>query len=163
MSKTSREEKIKWPHGIDFFWKPLSYVGNGNPLQYSCLENPMDGRAWFRLLSMGLRRVGYDWATSLHFTSNYVYNGMERIRKWKSKSLNSVWLFATPWTVACQAPLSMEFSRSTYWSGLPCPPPGNLPNPGIKLRSLTLQVDSLPVEPPGKSMERVKCYQFMES
>ena len=40
--------------------------GNGNPLQYSCLENPMDGGAWCRLLYMGLQRVGYDWATSLH-------------------------------------------------------------------------------------------------
>ena len=51
-----------------------------------------------------------------------------------------------PWTVARQAPLSMEFPRQEYWSGLPCPPPGNLPNPGIKPRSPSLQVDSLPVE-----------------
>ena len=41
-------------------------------------------------------------------------------------------IFATPWTTACQAPLSMEFSRQEYWSGLPFPTPGNLPNPGIK-------------------------------
>ena len=45
--------------------------------------------------------------------------------------------FATPWTVAYQVPLSMGFSRQEYWSGLPCPPPGDLPNPGIKPRSLT--------------------------
>ena len=44
--------------------------------------------------------------------------------------------FVTPWTVAHQAPLSMEFSRQEYWSGLPWPPPGNLPNPGIKHVSL---------------------------
>ena len=48
-----------------------------------------------------------------------------------------VQLFATPWTVACQAPLSMGFSRQEYWSGLPCPFPGDLPNPGIKPMSLT--------------------------
>ena len=47
-----------------------------------------------------------------------------------------VWLFVTPWTVACQAPLSMGFSRKEYWSGLPCPPPGDLPNLGIEPRSL---------------------------
>ena len=47
-----------------------------------------------------------------------------------------VWLFATPWTVACQASLSMGFSRQEYWSGLPLPPPGDLPNPGIKPVSL---------------------------
>ena len=45
-------------------------------------------------------------------------------------------LFVTLWTVACQAPLSMGFSRQEYWSGLPCPPPGDLPDPGIKPTSL---------------------------
>ena len=49
-----------------------------------------------------------------------------------------VWLFATLWTVAHQSPLSMGFFRQESWSGLPCPPPGNLPNPGIKPASLTL-------------------------
>ena len=44
--------------------------------------------------------------------------------------------FVTPWTGACQAPLSMGFSRQEYWSGLPCPPPGDLPNPGIEPPSL---------------------------
>ena len=48
-----------------------------------------------------------------------------------------VQLCATPWTMVHQAPLSMEFSRQNYWSGLPCPSPGDLPNPGIELTSLT--------------------------
>ena len=56
----------------------------------------------------------------------------------------------SPWPVACPAPLSMGFSRQEYWSGLPCPFPGDLPNPGIEHRSPTLQVASLPSEPPGK-------------
>ena len=47
-------------------------------------------------------------------------------------------LFATPWTKARQAPLSVGIFRQEYWSGLPLPPPGNLPNPGIELRSLAL-------------------------
>ena len=47
------------------------------------------------------------------------------------QSLQS-YLFPTLWTVACQASLSVGFSRQKYWSGLPCPPPGDLPNPGIK-------------------------------
>jgi len=50
--------------------------------------------------------------------------------------LSHLWLFATLWTVACQAPLSMEFFREEYWSVLPCPPPGDLPNPGIEPVSL---------------------------
>ena len=53
-------------------------------------------------------------------------------------------LFVTPWTVACLAPVFMEFSREEYWSGLPCPSPGDLPNPGIELVSLALQAHSLP-------------------
>ena len=53
--------------------------------------------------------------------------------------------------VARQAPLSMGFSSEEYWSGLPCPPPGDLPDPGIEPRSPALQVDFLPSEPPGKS------------
>ena len=60
--------------------------------------------------------------------------------------LNHVRLFATPWTVACQAPLSVGFSREEYWSGLPFLSPGDLPDPGIKPRSPTLQADSLPSE-----------------
>ena len=55
---------------------------------------------------------------------------------------------ATPWTVACQAPLSMGVSRQKYWNGLPFPSPGDLPNPGIKPRSTPLQTDSLLFEPP---------------
>ena len=61
-------------------------------------------------------------------------------------------LFATLWTVALQAPLSMGFSRQEYWSGLPFPSPGDLPDPRIKLRSPVLQADSLPSEPPGKPL-----------
>ena len=64
------------------------------------------------------------------------------------KLLSRVQLFVTPWTVAYQASLSMEFSRQEYWYGLPCPPPGDLPNLRIECESLALQADSLPSEPP---------------
>ena len=80
-------------------------------------------------------------------------NGMEGIedkQQQKCQSLSHVRLFATPWTVAHQIPLSLEFSRQEYWSGLPFPSPGDFPNPGIKLQSPVLQADSLPSEPPGK-------------
>ena len=59
-------------------------------------------------------------------------------------------LFATPWTVACQAPLSMGFSRQEYWNGLPVPSPGDLPNPGIKPSSPALQAVALSSEPSEK-------------
>ena len=66
------------------------------------------------------------------------------------KSLSHVQLFVTPWTVACQTTLSMGFSRLQYWSGLPFPSPGDLPNPGIEPGSPALQTDALPSEPLGK-------------
>ena len=68
--------------------------------------------------------------------------------KVKVKSLSRVRLFATLWTVAYQAPPSMGFSGQEYWSGLPFPSPGDLPNPGIKPRSPALQTDALSSEPP---------------
>ena len=65
---------------------------------------------------------------------------------------------ATLWTAACQAPLTMEFSRQQYWKGLPCPPSGDLPNPGPEPMSfMHWQVGSLPLAPPGKP--RRKCIQ----
>ena len=68
----------------------------------------------------------------------------------KVKLLSRVRLFATPWTVAHQAPSSMGFSRQEYWSGLPFPSPGDLPDPGIKPTSPALQADALTSVPPGK-------------
>ena len=76
------------------------------------------------------------------------------------QSLSCVRLFATPWPVACWAPLSMGFSSQEYWSGLPCPSPGDLSDPGIEPRSATLQVDSSRAEPLGKATGCCACLQF---
>ena len=86
--------------------------GNGKPLQYSCLENPMNSVNSILTLKV------------------------------KVKSLSRVRLCATPWTVAHQAPLSMGFPRQEYWSGFPFPSPGDLPYPGIKPEFPELQEDS---------------------
>ena len=76
----------------------------------------------------------------------------------KCQLLGHVWLFLTPWTVSHQTPLSMEFSRQDYLSGLPFPSPGDLPHAGIEPRSPALQVDSLPSEPPGESWPQIRKY-----
>ena len=104
--------------------------GNGNPLQYSCLENSMDKGAW--------------WAT-VHGLSDQHFHFI-----YFSESVSCAQFFVAPWTVAHQAPLSMEFSRQKYWRGLSFPSPGNLPNPRIELQSPALQADSLLSGPPGK-------------
>ena len=77
---------------------------------------------------------------------------MKHLKWWKVKVklLSCVWLFATPWTIAYQAAPSMGFSRQEYWGGLPFPSPGDLPYPGIKPRSPSLQAEALLSEPPGK-------------
>ena len=73
--------------------------------------------------------------------------------KWNEvKSLSRVRLFATPWTVPRQTPLSMGFSRQEYWSGLPFPSPGDLPDSRIETRSPALDADTLTSEPPGKPL-----------
>ena len=71
-------------------------------------------------------------------------------------------LFATQWAVAHQGPLFMEFPRQEYWSGLSCPPPGDLPNPGIEPQSLTSPAlgGSLPLVPPGKPGLNIPFFYF---
>ena len=79
------------------------------------------------LQSMESQRFRHNWVTEL------------------TELLSHVWFFVTPWTAASQAPLSMWFSREEYWSGLPFPPPGHLPDPEIKPMSPPWQTNSLPL------------------
>ena len=74
----------------------------------------------------------------IHFTSVWQFCAV-------LSHFSHVWLCLTLWTVAHQAPLSMGFSRQEYWCGLPCPPPGDLPHPGIEPMSPALQTESLPL------------------
>ena len=76
-----------------------------------------------------------------------------RVRGCSMLSRQSCPTLWTPWTIAHKAPFSTKFSRQEYWSGLPFPSPGDLPDPGIKPRSPALQADSLLSEAPGKPVE----------
>ena len=73
-----------------------------------------------------------------------------KVRMVKAQSFSRVQLFATPWTAACQVPLSIGFSRQEYWNGLLFPPPGDLPNPGMESASPALAGGFFTTEPPGK-------------
>ena len=102
----------------------------------------------------------YSKEAILHLSSSLlvVWNRTRKecLRAWVLSCFSHVGLFVTLWTVACLAPLSMGFSRQEYWSGLPCPPPGDLPNPGIKpvsLLSLALADMFFPLVPSGKPQE----------
>ena len=81
---------------------------------------------------------------------NAVSYSVWHIVKVKVKPLSRVRLFATPWPVAYQAPPTVGFFRQEYWSGLPFPSPGDLPNPGIEPGAPKLEADALTSEPPGK-------------
>ena len=147
---------------------------NGNPLQYSCLENFMDGGAW----QATVHGVAKSRTRLSNFTGHHSVNlPLQVLRapfplpqlprpfccccycclafrsvpslptlalRWfsevKCQSLSRVRLFSTPWTVACQAPPSMGFSKQEYQCGLPFPPPGDLPDPGIEPASPELQM-----------------------
>ena len=88
---------------------------------------------------------------SYGFSSSHVWMwklDYKTAEKVKVKLFSHVQLFGTPWTIAYQASLSIGFSRQEYWSGLPFPSPGDLPNPGIEPGSPALQADTLPSEPP---------------
>ena len=85
-----------------------------------------------------------------HLYLHYLHHSL----KVKVRSLSRVQLFATLWTVGHQAPASMGFPRQEYWSGLPFPSPGDLPDPGIEPGSPALQADALTSEPPGKPLSK---------
>ena len=74
--------------------------------------------------------------------------------------VSHVQFFVTLWTIARQALLSMGFSRQKHWNGLPCPPPGDFPNPGIESVSPALWADSLSPEPLGKASDNITQYKF---
>ena len=105
-------------------------------------------------LSIHLDLVWFLLFCSFHTAPLHVLLGLHLIlllfEKWMLSHFSHVRLFATLWIVVRQAPLSMGFSRQEYWSGLPFPSPGDLPNLGIEPRSPSLQADSLPSESPGK-------------
>ena len=104
-----------------------------------------------RLQTMGSQRVGHDWACiTCSFYNSLSMSPIIQIVCMHAKSLQLCPTLYDLWTGAHQGPLSLGFSRQENWSGLPCPPPGDLQNPGIKPRSPTLQADSLPSELPGK-------------
>ena len=122
-----------------------------------CLLKPNELRpenCWIQSLPpgkiLGAISLPEKWSLKEVPIKNYVVKNILQFVKVKMKSLSRVQLFATPWTVAHQALPSMGFSRQEYWSGLPFPSPGDLPNPGIKPRSPALQADALTSEPPRK-------------
>ena len=120
---------LDWKHQ-PFVFRPLDSSWTASPALLGL--QLADGRSW------GFSTAVIMWAIPYN---NYFY-----MHVYVLSHFSCVWLFVTPWTTAHQAPLSMEFSWQEYWSGLPCPPPGNLPDSGVESVSPVspaLQADSL--------------------
>ena len=114
-------------------WRAVSRIFQGGPSPELCTtESP----AWKGNPMQSLRRTGMRLIPSVSTDGSLV------AKSWQT--------LVILWTVAHQGPLSMGFSRSEYWSGLPFPSPGDLSDPGVEPGSPALQADSLPTEPPGK-------------
>ena len=105
----------------------------------------MDGKQWLTLFFWAAKSLQMV-IVAMKLKDAYSLEG--KLWPTSMKLLSCVQLFATPWTIAHQIPPSMGFSRQEHWGGLPFPSPGDLPDPGIELRSPTLQADALPSEPP---------------
>ena len=127
--------------------------GNGNTLQCSCLENPRDGGAWWAAVygvtqsQTRLKRFSRlaAFVFSLGYFSVLHIGWIHAILCSSFLIISSLCMFVCVRVLSCdskgcspQAPLSMGSSRREYWSGLPCPPPGDLPDPGIETTSLAL-------------------------
>ena len=151
----------KLPHAL---WRFLEYYIQGNPSNWLFLVLPKSSIKASKCLSQNSRNIAF---CHFSFISNQIPNlfafTFSCIRIFPTISIvtvcvcvcvcvcvlfSHVWLFATPWTVACQAPMSMEFSKQEYWSGLLFLSLGNLLPPGVEPRSPALQTDSWPSEPP---------------
>ena len=111
------------------------------------MEGKPAGRTHCKVCSKGLGAAHSDSGLQMN---PWFFTFKKRQVKVKVKSCLTL---CDPWTIAHQAPPSVEFSRQEYWSGLPFPSPGDLPDPGIEPRPLTLQADALTSAPPGKQKD----------
>ena len=101
-------------------------------------------------------KFGKEWIHVYAWLSPFTVHYCNIVNQlWVWKLLSGIQLFVIPWTVACRVPLSMEFSRQEYWSGLPFPSPRDLLNPGIKPRYPALCADALPSKQPGKPLGQI--------
>ena len=148
-------------------WQHWQWVGLGNILPLHEVHKMVFSEALCLLASCKLflnaSLTFYTFLYTLHsyiYIYIYIYIERERERE-REKSLSPICLFATPWAVAYQSPLSMEFSRQEYWSGLPFPSPEDLPDPGIEPRSPTLQADASLSEPTGRPHTHICIYLFI--
>ena len=150
LSLSQHVEVQRWPNSRSLgqcgHWNGRCLRVCGNLGSFGCFQTMEFGAEGTLICS--------SWRTKLQQKKGFLIIRYTRftlfISDYKVKSFGHIWLFATPWAVAYQDSLSMGFSRQEYWSELPFPSPGYLPDPGIEPRSPVLQADASPSGPPGK-------------
>ena len=147
LTPPSRESAEGWQAFVEAWRKALNSMAQLFPCECSPAGHWAEAQC-YQKASYGRNMYWCLWVPSFH---RQISEELEkpRVSPWSEKCslLSCIRLFVTLWTVACQAPLFMEFSRQEYWIRLPFPFPGDLPHPGIEPRSPVLQADSLPSEP----------------
>ena len=130
----------------NWWWDTIKCLLGGGLYKQCCSPNHFEKKWEYPYISVLLHLDSSPFWPPPWFLNHMIKQNLREdtqiMSEWV-KSRSRVRLFATPWTVAHQVPLSMGFSRQEYWSGLPFPSPGDLPNPGIEPRSPTLQADAL--------------------
>ena len=174
---TTEDEMAGWHHrldGCEFEWTPG--VGDGQGGLACCNSRGLKGSDRTERLNWVicclLTTTYWKFLTATDFlnvfqflnpsANNYLLHSMCTCTE--LSRFSRVWLFATLWTVSCQVSLSLEFSKQEYWSGLPCPPSGDLPDPGSKLCLLCLlywEVGSLQLVPPRKPCYILRMWQML--
>ena len=138
--------------GCDFFFGPGVWLAESQFSDQGSNPCPLQWKPWVLTTGPPRNSSSCDFLSVPPFPSlinklNSIFVMYSFYSVWQSCTVLSrfshVWLCTTLWTVAHQAPLSLRFSRQEYWHGLPCPPPGDLPHPGIEPMSPALQTDSL--------------------
>ena len=141
--KLNANSPFWWQH-LDFPWRELQFLK-------TCISVELSHQSKASCVPWLMQGMGSNFDIPPHLLSPG-NSHLPLAWKWDCYSLSCVRLLATPWTVSCQVTLSMELFRQEYWSGLPFPSPGDLPNLRIEPGSSELQADSLPSEQPGSPL-----------
>ena len=121
---------------------------------YVWMQADLDSNPCSAIKNSNCRYINLAIPTTMSYPAKWKWKVKWKVSQSCEKSLSSVRLFVTPWTVAHQAPPSMEFPRQEYWSGLSFRSPGDLPDSGIEPRSPALLADTWPPEPPGSIRQK---------
>ena len=124
--------QVVWPLAVWVLMERMLWASPSSPSQKTVIHSPRYLMCWLLMVPTWVLL----WALAFVCRGSCLAWRGVVVSVCVLSHFSCVWFFATPWAVACQAPLSMGSSRQEHWTGLSCPSPGDLPDPGIKPTSL---------------------------